>query len=63
MIHIDRVNAEVEVMRSPAPGGAMEPAASHTAATIDAHAMDRLQRMVMEVLREHLRDLERRGLL
>jgi hypothetical protein len=30
---------------------------------LDALSMDRLHRIVMEVLREHLRDLERRGVL
>jgi hypothetical protein len=61
VIHIDRVNADVEVLRSPAAGVA-EPAGP-TGLALDAVSMERLQRIVMDVLREHLRDLERRGLL
>ena len=61
MIHIDRVNADLEVLRSPA-GGPPAPAAP-AAPAADARAMERLRVVVMEVLREHLRDLERRGVL
>jgi hypothetical protein len=57
------VNAEVDVMRSPASSGSTAAPASSTAAGIDAPSMERLRRVVMDVLREHLRDLERRGLL
>lgn len=63
MIHIDRVNADVEVLRSPADLDAIEPAGTSTVPMLDALSMDRLHRIVMEVLREHLRDLERRGVL
>ena len=61
MIQIDRVNADVEVLRSPA--ASTPDAAAPPAPALDARAMERVRLIVMDVLREHLRDLERRGLL
>ena len=61
MIQIDRVNAEMEVLRSPAEDAPAP--AGQTSTALDALSVDRVRRIVMEVLRDHLRDLERRGLL
>jgi hypothetical protein len=41
----------------------LEPASSSATPALDARAMERVRMVVMEVLREHLRDLERRGVL
>jgi len=63
VIHIDRVTTDVEVLRSPATGSAMDPGTGSSSGMENGISTDRLRHMIMEVLREHLRDLERRGLL
>lgn len=60
MIQIDRVNADVEVQRSAAPGAAAD---GNPLDLLEGAPLDRLRLIVMEVLREHLRDLERQGRL
>jgi len=63
VIHIDRASTDIEISRSPATGSAMDPSTSASSGMADAISTERLRHMVMEILREHLRDLERRGLL
>jgi hypothetical protein len=61
VIHIDRVNAHVDIMRSPESGSHAD--GSAPASTTDRLSTERLRTVVLDVIREHLRDLERRGLL
>lgn len=66
MLRIDRVKTEMEVL----PGGSAAAASSSTAPPrsasdllADPAARDRLKEIVLEVLRDHLRALERRGVV
>ena len=61
MIQIDRVNTGVELMRSPAREAPALPPPESAAGTLDPASRERFRDLVLEVLRDHLRDLERRG--
>jgi len=64
VIHIDRLNTDVEVAAGPATEGAGAPAAQSVAASgFGPVSEQRLRDLVLDVLRDHLRDLERQGLL
>jgi hypothetical protein len=62
MLHIDRVSAQVDLLPSdqsatrdlPSTGGP---------AVVDGGNRERLKALVFEVLRDHLRELERRGVI
>jgi hypothetical protein len=65
MLRIDRVKTELEVL----PSGDSTPAPHSGAGTSSAELLadprmrERLRDMVLEVLRDHLRALERRGVV
>lgn len=62
MLHIDRVSAQVDLL--PADRSAASETPSHvTATSTDAAHRERLKALVFEVLQDHLRELERRGLV
>lgn len=64
MITIDRVNADVDVLPQTASGPAAAPPADLVSAVgLDPRARARLRDLVLELLAEHLRELEREGLL
>lgn len=65
MLRIDRVKTEMEVLPSgdSAPAGASAPGASAAELFSDPRARERLKELVLEVLRDHLRALERRGVV
>jgi hypothetical protein len=66
MIHIDRVRTEMEVL-SGSTGDARTAASDDASALLgsaaDPAARRRLSELVLDVLREHVRELERRGTL
>jgi len=65
MLHIDRVSTEMDVLPTagaPAPG-APAVAADPAAILSDPKARDQIKEMVLDVLREHLRELERAGVI
>jgi hypothetical protein len=61
MLHIDRVHAQMEVLPG-ANTGAASPAGA-TPEPLDPNARRRLSEIVLEVLHEHVRALERQGAL
>jgi hypothetical protein len=65
MLRIDRVKTEMDVLpagSAPAPG--VPPATAESFAILsDPQARERIKEMVLEALREHLRELERRGVV
>ena len=65
MLRIDRVKTEMEVLPSgdSAPSGASAQGASAAELLADPRTRERLKEMVLEVLRDHLRALERRGVV
>jgi hypothetical protein len=65
MLRIDRVKTEMEVLASGEPAAAASPAAGASVVELlsDPRARERLKEMVLEVLRDHLRALERRGVV
>jgi hypothetical protein len=63
VIQIDRVNTNVDLSRAPAPEGPAHPAApTPTFAGFDRASREQFRDLVLDVLRDHLRDLERRGM-
>lgn len=65
MLRIDRVKTEMDVLPQ---GGPAAPAAAETARVPsetlgDPRAREHIKELVLEALREHLRDLERRGVV
>jgi hypothetical protein len=66
MLRIDRVKTEMEILPSGDAAG-RAPSTSATSGTAlllsDPQARERLKEMVLEVLRDHLRSLERRGVV
>jgi hypothetical protein len=64
MLRIDRVKTEMEVLPSGEAGGATAAAPANTAELLaDPRARERLKEVVLDVLREHLRALERGGVV
>jgi hypothetical protein len=66
MLRIDRVKTEMEVVPSGNPSGSSSSgSASRSASELlsDPGTRDRLKDLVLEVLRDHLRALERRGVV
>jgi hypothetical protein len=62
VIQIDRVHTNVDLTRSPAREGPAGPAPEAPAAgAYDPASRERFRELVLGVLRDHLRDLERRG--
>ena len=62
MLRIDRVSAEMDVL--PSGGGASAAPKLDVAALMsDPHARERIKEMVREALSDHLRELERRGVV
>jgi len=63
MLRIDRVKTDLEIL--PSNGAAAPPAPRSDAAALlaDARARERIKELVLEALREHLRELERRGVV
>jgi len=63
MIFIDRVTTDVELTEGPAAERPEPPAPpSATAGVFHPESRSRFRDLVLDVLRDHLRDLERRGL-
>jgi len=60
MLHIDRVNAEMDLR--PASGSGESPAAP-TVARADEQSRERIRALVREALRDELRELERQGVI
>ena len=63
MLRIDRVKTDMDILPS---AGAPAPASPHSDAAAllaDARARERIKELVLEALREHLRELERRGVV
>ena len=64
MIQIDRVHTDVDVVGNRSAEGAARPMpADSTTGVFDLASRERFRDLVLDVLRDHLRDLERRGLL
>jgi hypothetical protein len=64
VIHIDRVRTDLDVVGTP-PQDAARPAQTASVVAFDRTdrgSRDQFREFVLEVLGEHLRDLERRGL-
>jgi hypothetical protein len=63
MLHIDRVSAHIDLASS-AAGPTAEPQMSDLlAALADPAARAQIKALVHEALRDHLRELERRGIV
>ena len=62
MIQIDRVRTNVDVVSQTAESRS-RPEAPASIVDFDRASRDRFRDLVLEVLRDHLRDLERRGVL
>ena len=64
-MQIDRVSAEVEILRKEEAGAPGVPSGEPVPGqpTSDPALRGRLRDVVMEILSEHLRGLERRGIL
>jgi hypothetical protein len=64
VIHIDRVRTNVDVVGNrPPESGAPQQSMTMAAGSLDRATRDQFRELVLEVLKDHLRDLERRGLL
>ena len=66
MLRIDRVKTEMEVLPSGGGTGSAPSAAANTGVAevlADPRSRERLKEMVLEVLRDHLRALERGGVV
>ena len=63
MLRIDRVRTDMEIQASPATSAAASPRADAALLLADAGARERVKELVLEVLREHLRELERQGVV
>jgi hypothetical protein len=63
MLRIDRVETQMDLLPSPtaAATGASRAQEKPSAVLADPAARERLKVLVLEVLDEHLRELERRG--
>jgi hypothetical protein len=61
VIHIDRVRTNVDVVGD-RTAEATPPAPMPLAMTVDPVSRARFRDLVLEVLRDHLRDLDRQGL-
>ena len=63
MIQIDRVRTNVDVVGDRTADAARPQASMPTAAGLDPVSRARFRDLVLEVLRDHLRDLDRQGLV
>jgi hypothetical protein len=65
MLRIDRVKTEMEVLASDGTGSTPAASANVGVAEVlsDPQARERLKEVVLEVLRDHLRALERGGVV
>ncbi len=60
MIRIDRVTADMDLV----PPAGQEPASADGAGVLsDPRALERIKELVRQALAEHLRELERRGVV
>jgi hypothetical protein len=62
VIHIDRVRTNVDVVGDRTADAARAQASVPTAVGLDPVSRARFRALVLEVLRDHLRDLDRQGL-
>ena len=62
MIQIDRVRTNVDVVGERTADTARTQASVPTPVTLDPVSRARFRELVLEVLRDHLRDLDRQGL-
>jgi hypothetical protein len=62
VIHIDRVRTDVNVVGDRTADAARTQTPIPMAVTIDPVSRARFRDLVLEVLRDHLRDLDRQGL-
>lgn len=63
MIHIDRVRTDVDVVGDRTADAARTQPSMSTAAVFDPISRARFRELVLDVLRDHMRDLERQGLV
>jgi hypothetical protein len=65
MLRIDRVKTEMEAVPQGGPPATAGPESAHAPSETfaDPRARERIKELVLEALREHLRDLERRGVV
>jgi hypothetical protein len=63
MLQIDRVQAEMEILPGAGELGGSSVPPLLPGANLDPAARQRLSELVLEALRDHLRELERRGTL
>jgi len=63
VLQIDRVRAKVDVAGSGTADSRPRPDASAPTVELDRATRDRFREIVLEVLRDHIRDLERTGVL
>jgi hypothetical protein len=63
VIQIDRVRTNVDVVGSQTSEGPARSEPAMSAAVFDGASRERFRDFVLDVLRDHLRDLERRGVL
>jgi hypothetical protein len=63
MLRIDRVKTDVEILPSNGAPSPPSPRSDAAALLADARARERIKELVLEALREHLRELERRGVV
>ena len=63
MIQIDRVRTNAEIVGQPPPDAGRPAPSAATAFVFDHSTREQFREVVLDVLRQHLRDLERQGLL
>jgi hypothetical protein len=63
MLRIDRVKTDMELLPSSGAAAPTSPRADAAALLADAGARERIKELVLEALREHLRQLERQGVV
>lgn len=62
MIHIDRVRTDVDVVGDRTSDAARTQASAAAPVALDPVSRARFRELVLDVLRDHLRDLDRQGL-
>jgi len=61
MLRIDRVNTEMDVLPQAAAPAVTTSHSSSEAALSDPRSRERIKELVLEALRDHLRELQRQG--
>jgi len=63
MLRIDRVKTDVDLVPAASAPAEASPRSDSAGLFSDASARERIKELVLEALREHLRELERRGVV